>query len=577
MSTSEMDTFETDEMQEILGDFLVESNELVASLDENFVRLEETPDDPNLLNEVFRAAHTIKGTSGFLALDDVTSLTHKMEDVLNRLRKGELTINGDIMDVLLESVDNLKVLLADVAEGKKINRDFDGIKARLGAIADGLLTTERTKDEPAAESSEGEAAAEESAEEEEKPSSDKDKASSAAHKEKETIRVDVARLDNLMNLMGELVLGRNALLQVTGEFTRRHENLTDLDGLNRVGTQINFITSEIQLTVMKMRMLPIGKVFSKFPRLVRDLARESGKKIDLVMQGEETELDKSIIEAIGDPLVHLIRNSCDHGIESPADRLARGKPETGTIRLSAGQEGSNIVISIEDDGHGLDIEAIKKKAVDRGLATADEVDRMSPREIFNFIFLAGFSTAKKVTDISGRGVGMDVVRTNVEKLKGIIDITSTAGVGTTVSIKLPLTLAILQGLLVTSEEETYVIPLVSVLETLRVSAEEISSVNRRPVITLRDGVLPIVHLNGVLKNRSVKKYNTDKPYVVVVGMADKRLGLIVDDLLGQEEVVIKSMGQMLGKSKGLAGATILGDGRVRLIVDLLGLFNLANN
>ena len=577
MSTSEMDTFETDEMQEILGDFLVESNELVASLDENFVRLEETPDDPNLLNEVFRAAHTIKGTSGFLALDDVTSLTHKMEDVLNRLRKGELTINGDIMDVLLESVDNLKVLLADVAEEKKISRDFDGIKARLGAIADGLLTTERTKDEPAAESSEGEAAAEESAEEEEKPSSDKDKASSAAHKEKETIRVDVARLDNLMNLMGELVLGRNALLQVTGEFTRRHENLTDLDGLNRVGTQINFITSEIQLTVMKMRMLPIGKVFSKFPRLVRDLARESGKKIDLVMQGEETELDKSIIEAIGDPLVHLIRNSCDHGIESPADRLARGKPETGTIRLSAGQEGSNIVISIEDDGHGLDIEAIKKKAVDRGLATADEVDRMSPREIFNFIFLAGFSTAKKVTDISGRGVGMDVVRTNVEKLKGIIDITSTAGVGTTVSIKLPLTLAILQGLLVTSEEETYVIPLVSVLETLRVSAEEISSVNRRPVITLRDGVLPIVHLNGVLKNRSVKKYNTDKPYVVVVGMADKRLGLIVDDLLGQEEVVIKSMGQMLGKSKGLAGATILGDGRVRLIVDLLGLFNLANN
>lgn len=615
MSANDMTVSEIDEMQEIIDDFMVEADELVNSLDTNLVTLESSPGDLDLLNEIFRAAHTIKGTSGFLGFDAITSLTHKMEDVLNRLRKGSVKVDSEIMDVLLESVDSLKTLLEDVVEHRDVVRDYDDLKNRLTAIVneepggstaaasdspdktpgaeeqppepkapsrpaneEGLPTVEEIKAAMAAEEEErkaAEAAAAKDAAPESKSNDIKGKLPKQG-KDKETIRVDVSRLDNLMNLMGELVLGRNSLIQTTNVFSKNHEDLGGVEDLNRVGTQINFITTEIQLAVMKMRMLPVGKVFSKFPRMVRDLARESGKKITLELFGEDTELDKTVIEAIGDPLIHLIRNSCDHGIESCELRSMRNKPETGTIKLGATQEGSNIVISIEDDGKGLDLDAIKAKAIERGLATQEEVNRMSENDIFRFIFQPGFSTAKQITDISGRGVGMDVVKTNIEKLKGMIDIESTLGKGTTIYIKLPLTLAILQGLLIVSEDETYIVPLASVLETLRVSTEEIDSVNGRDVITLRDGVLPIINLNQILKGRRSNSRSSKKPYVVVVGLGEKRLGLIVDGLLGQEEVVIKSMGHMLGHTKGLAGATILGDGRVRLIVDLIGLFELAN-
>lgn len=566
MSTTEVEATEFDEMQEIIDDFMVEADELVNSLDNNLVKLEEAPEDLDLLNEIFRAAHTIKGTSGFLALDDITALTHKMEDVLNKLRKGTLKVTGNIMDVLLESVDNLKTLLQDVTDKKKVKRDQSGIIAKLVAINEGRDVSIEI-DENSTSIIE---------KPDQKIPAKKQKDSTGTHKDKETIRVGVDRLDTLMNLMGELVLSRNSLIQTTNKLGREHEDLTGMDDLNRAGSQINFITTEIQLAVMKMRMLPIEKVFTKFPRMVRDLSRDAKKKIKLEIFGEDTELDKSVIEAIGDPLVHLIRNSCDHGIETPEERLAKGKPEEGTVRLGASQEGSNIVISIVDDGKGLDIEAIKSKAIDRGLATPEEIERLTNREVFSFIFQPGFSTAQKITDVSGRGVGMDVVKTNIEKLKGLIDIESEFGIGTTISIKLPLTLAILQGLLIVCEDETYIVPLASVLETLRVSWDEIESVNRKTVITLRDGVLPIVNLNHVLKGRVNNAHLNEKPYVVVIGLGERRLGLIVDDLLGQEEVVIKSMGNMLGKTKGLAGATILGDGRVRLIVDLIGLFELAN-
>jgi two-component system, chemotaxis family, sensor kinase CheA len=586
---------EMDEMKEIVADFLVEADELVGSLDENLVRLEETPHDLALLNEIFRAAHTIKGTSGFLGLDLIQSLTHSMEDVLNKLRKDELQVNADIMDVVLRSVDSLKILLGDVADGRESTLEISGLKAQLTAIAEGttaatapsavsvpLPITAPTPERAPVDRVIYEAPAEE------KPASVTEsttptgaKAPVPAAKEgtekrlkDQTIRVDVNRLDTLMNLMGELVLGRNALLQVSNQLVKDHESLTGVQTLSRTSTQINFITSEIQLAVMKMRMLPVGKVFGKFPRLVRDLARDAKKKIDLEIFGEETELDRSVIEEIGDPLVHLIRNSCDHGIEQPEDRLAKGKSEGGLIRLGASQEGSNIVISIEDNGRGLDVDAIRKKAVERGLASADEVERMSDRDAFKFIFLPGFSTAKKITDVSGRGVGMDVVKTNIEKLKGMIEIESRPNEGTKIIIKLPLTLAILQGLLVVSGGETYVIPLASVLETVRVSDEDIETVNRREVIVLRDGVLPLVNLNQLLKKGAPRGQKVDKPYVVVVGLAEKKLGLIVDELLGQEEVVIKSMGSFLGHTGGVAGATIAGDGRVRLIVDMIGLFDL---
>lgn len=571
---------EFDEMEEIIGDFLIEADELITSLDSNLVTLEDTPDDLDLLNEIFRAAHTIKGTSGFLGLDTIMALTHKMEDILNKLRKGELHVTGDIMDVLLESVDMLKLLLEDVSEKREVVRDIIPLGARLALAMeqkDGDLS-EQDKVTEASASVEAPSigSTPEPASTGSKPSVGKASRGGVPKiNREETIRVDVSRLDNLMNLMGELVLGRNSLIQTTNMVTKQHENLSGLDELTRAGTQINFITTEIQMAVMKMRMLPVGKVFSKFPRMVRDLSRESSKKITLEIFGEETELDKSVIEQIGDPLVHLIRNSCDHGIEPPEERLAAGKPEAGTIKLGASQEGSNIVITISDDGRGLDVAAIKLKALEKGLATPQEIERLAEREIFGFIFQPGFSTAKKVTDISGRGVGMDVVKTNIEKLKGLIDISSTKGTGTTINIKLPLTLAIVQGLLVVSHDETFIIPLSSVLETLRVNKEEIESVNRREVITLRDGVLPIVDLNQILKGGTAVREEGTKPYVVVVGLAEQRLGLIVDELLGQEEVVIKTMGQFLGKTQGVAGATILGDGRVRLIVDLMGLFELA--
>jgi two-component system chemotaxis sensor kinase CheA len=295
----------------------------------------------------------------------------------------------------------------------------------------------------------------------------------------------------------------------------------------------------------------------------------------LIISGEETELDKSVLEEIGDPLVHIIRNACDHGVESPKERKAKGKPEKGTVRLMAGQEGSNIVIKVKDDGKGLDVQAIRDKAVDRGLVGRNEVDRMPDKEVFHYIFEPGFSTAKVVSDVSGRGVGMDVVRTNIEKLNGMIELESEVNAGTSISIKLPLTLAIIQGLLVDSDKEVFILPLASVLETVKTQQSEIYYVNQRPVLRLRDDIIPVVNLNEILRGGMGGFIMTEKPYIVIVGLADKKLGINVDRFLGQEEVVIKSLGQYLGSTEGVAGATILGDGRIRLIVDLIGLFNLA--
>ncbi|MCK4574505.1 MAG: chemotaxis protein CheA, partial [candidate division Zixibacteria bacterium] len=438
--TNDMD-IEMDEMQEIIDDFLVEADELISSLDTNLVKLETSPDDLNLLNEIFRAAHTIKGTSSFLGFDQVTSLTHKMEDILNKLRKGEMVVTPDIMDLLLESLDILKVLLDHVREKVTEEIDLTGITGRLVAAQEAGCGDTAVADDPPAPISdsalEAEIAAAMSLQPEEMtaeaPPDGVVKATPVAETAKidtkaapqpkkpasdQTIRVDVERLDSLMNMMGELVLARNSLMQTQNFLNQKHDGDSELDTLNQATNSVNFITTELQMAVMKMRMLPIGKVFRKFPRLVRDLARDSKKQIDLVIEGETTELDKTVIEEIGDPLVHIIRNSCDHGIESPEERTTKGKPAKGLIRLEAAQEGSNIVIKIIDDGRGFDVDAIRDKVVERGLASREEVDRMPDREAFAYTFQAGFSTAKKITDVSGRGVGMDVVRTNIEKLNG---------------------------------------------------------------------------------------------------------------------------------------------------------------
>ncbi len=379
-----------------------------------------------------------------------------------------------------------------------------------------------------------------------------------------------------MNLIGELVLGKNRLLKIYDDVEERYEGEKFLEELNQVVSSISVVTTDLQIAVMKTRMLPIAKVFNKFPRLVRDLSRELNKDIELIISGEDTELDKSIIEEIGDPLVHIIRNSCDHGIESADERKMLGKPSKGRIELKAYNEGNQIVIEVRDDGKGLDPEILKQKALEKGLISEREAQNMGVKEAFNLIFKPGFSTAKQVTNVSGRGVGMDVVKTNIEKLNGIIDIDSELGKGTVIKLKIPLTLAIIQSLLVGVQEEYYAIPLASVLETVRISLEDIYMIEGRNVLRLRDEILYLARLSDIFGVEQVYDAN-DHAYVVVIGLAESKLGIIVDTLIGQEEIVIKSMGDYLQGIEGIAGATIRGDGRVTLIVDIAALMELSKN
>ncbi|WP_017284569.1 chemotaxis histidine kinase/response regulator CheAY2 [Helicobacter pylori] len=652
-----------DDLQEIMEDFLIEAFEMNEQLDQDLVELEHNPEDLDLLNRIFRVAHTIKGSSSFLNLNILTHLTHNMEDVLNRARKGEIKITPDIMDVVLRSIDLMKTLLvtirdtgSDTNNGKE-NEIEEAVK-QLQAITSQNLegAKEGTKEAPKKESQE-EAKKENikenqenkaksptakdfasdnpladepdldytnmSAEEveaeierllnkrqeadkerraqkkqEAKPKQEvapktetpktpktetKAKAKADTEENKapsigveQTVRVDVRRLDHLMNLIGELVLGKNRLIRIYGDVEERYDGEKFLEELNQVVSSISAVTTDLQLAVMKTRMQPVGKVFNKFPRMVRDLSRELGKSIELIIEGEETELDKSIVEEIGDPLIHIIRNSCDHGIEPLEERRRLNKPETGKVQLSAYNEGNHIVIKISDDGKGLDPVMLKEKAVEKGVISERDAEGMSDREAFNLIFKPGFSTAKVVSNVSGRGVGMDVVKTNIEKLNGIIEIDSEVGVGTTQKLKIPLTLAIIQALLVGVQEEYYAIPLSSVLETVRISQDEIYTVDGKSVLRLRDEVLSLVRLSDIFKVDAILESNSDV-YVVIIGLADQKIGVIVDYLIGQEEVVIKSLGYYLKNTRGIAGATVRGDGKITLIVDVGAMMDMAKS
>jgi len=682
-----------DEFQEILEDFLIEAFEMIEQLDNDLIDLESNPEDLDLLNRIFRVAHTIKGSSSFLNFDVLTHLTHHMEDVLNKARRGELIITPEVMDVVLESTDKMKALLEHIKETGTDEGAIDVAPtvSRLEAVLKGedpssassetqsesepnpveeepesseeekdisemseeeveaeierLLkqrqeedrkkreakrkaqeageTVEESEEKDVSEMSEEEVEAEierllkQRQEEDRKKREAKRKAQEEASKAKEeskpeqkeskttqeaktapapakkeapkpapakerkttmeqTIRVDVKRLDDLMNLIGELVLGKNRLLKIYDDVEERYEGEQFLEELNQVVSSISLVTTDLQIAVMKTRMLPIGKVFNKFPRMVRDLSRELHKEIELVISGEETELDKSIVEEIGDPLVHIIRNSCDHGIEAPEERIAKGKPQKGTVQLKAYNEGNHIIIEIVDDGKGLDADMLKEKAMEKGLISEKEADQMSDKEAFMLIFKPGFSTAAKVTNVSGRGVGMDVVKSNIEKLNGIIEIDSEVGKGTTLKLKIPLTLAIIQSLLVSVQEEFYAVPLASVLETVRITPDEIQSVEGRSVLRLRNEVLSLVHLADIFDVERVFSMG-EHAYVVIIGLAESKIGLIVDSLVGQEEIVIKSLGEYLKGIEGIAGATIRGDGRVTLIVDVGALMNMAKD
>lgn len=637
-----------DDMQEIMEDFLVEAFEMIEQLDQDLVELENNPEDLDLLNRIFRVAHTIKGSSSFLNFDILTRLTHNMEDVLNKARRDELKITPDVMDVVLHSIDLMKALLAAIRDsGTDANSgiEIDDTVSRLQAISSGGTGGE-SAESPAPQAAPAQSAAPSTPADSNNPLADEpeldysnmsaeeveaeierllkkrqeaDKQARAAQKAggvaqsvqapkapdsapaaqttpkpapkptpkkaggdekapaasvEQTVRVDVKRLDHLMNLIGELVLGKNRLIKIYGDVEERYDGEKFLEELNQVVASISSVTTDVQLAVMKTRMQPVGKVFNKFPRMVRDLSRELGKNIDLIITGEETELDKSIVEEIGDPLIHIIRNSCDHGIEKPEDRLALGKPETGTVTLKAYNEGNHIVIEIADDGKGLDAQMLKQKGIEKGVISEREADTMSDKEAFGIIFKPGFSTAATISNVSGRGVGMDVVKTNIEKLNGIIDIESEKGVGTTQKLKIPLTLAIIQALLVAVQEEYYAIPLSSVIETVRVSQDEIYTVDGKSVLRLRDEVLSIVRLADIFKVDSVLE-NTNEVYVVVIGLAEQKMGVIVDYLVGQEEVVIKSLGYYLKGTEGIAGATVRGDGKITMIVDVAAMMEMA--
>ncbi len=596
------------EMAEILESFIVETREILENLAQDLLTLEKGDATPELLNSIFRAVHTVKGTSSFLGLEQMTELAHSFEDVLNKLRRGELVVTPEKMDVILAAYDTLKELMAKIEARDSRTIDLRPIVSRLKEIAlsaqapaavaptpkvapppkpapapvDAAPPTAAASDVAAPAPMEqvpaSAPASEPAAARQAEPAEEKKGTAAAAQATKagadSTIRVDVSRLDTLMNLVGELVLGRNRLTQIANTVAQEHEDLPVAKGLLDTSAQIDFITTELQMAVMKTRMVPIAKVFNKIPRLVRDLCRETGKEIELLMEGEETELDKTIIEELSDPLVHIIRNAADHGVESPADRTAAGKPAKGTVRVAAEHEGNHIVITIQDDGRGMDPEKLKAKAIEKGMLTEADTREMSAKDILNLIFAPGFSTAAKVTNISGRGVGMDVVRTNITKLKGTVEIDSTPGIGSKFMIKLPLTLAIIQALLVKASNEIYCIPLSAVLEVVRVRDDEISTVNGMEVVRLRDSVLPIARIGRILGGGN-HTAAAEWTYIVVVGLAAQRLGIVVDSMLGQKEVVIKSLGGYLGTVEGIAGSTILGDGQVIMIVDVGELMRLS--
>jgi two-component system chemotaxis sensor kinase CheA len=576
--------------QEVINEFLIESNENLAHLDQEMVELEQRPKDRQLLASVFRTIHTIKGTCGFLGFSRLEAITHVGESLLSRLRDGELELTPNLVTLVLEVVDATKRFLLTIeATGAEGDENHDDLIRRLQAAcgakapaaapppvaAPAAKPAEIAPPAPVAapvpaasnpETVEPPREAESAVSQAEAESLTPQKASAVSDS---TIRVDVGLLDKLMNLVGELVLTRNQILQ----FNARQEDTT----LNTTSQRLNLITTELQEGVMKTRMQPIGVVWNKLPRVVRDLATSSGKQIQLEMDGADTELDKTIIEAIKDPLTHIVRNCCDHGIERPEVRQRNGKPMAGKLSLRAFHEGGQVNIEISDDGAGVNPDLVKRKAVEKGLVRLDQVERMTEREVLALIFLPGFSTAQKVTNVSGRGVGMDVVKTNIEKIGGTADMVSRPGEGTTVKLKIPLTLAIIPGLVVKSGCERFVIPQVSLLELIRLESDSgkspIEWIHGTPVYRHRNRLLPITYLSQVLGQPETE--NSEAVNIVVLQAEDKQFGLVVDGIQDTQEIVVKPLGKQLKGLSCYAGATIMGDGRVALILDVLGIGQLS--
>lgn len=675
------------EMDVYLNVFIEEANENLQKLNEELLELENNPDNLERVNEIFRVMHTFKGMAGTMGFDKIATVSHKMESILDKIRKGETRVDSDLIDLLFKTLDALTESIADISNGGKGNLDsldelvkvlenynksetsnnvveeknVEVVKEATGS--DKLahlddITRESLKDlyftakeknlnfflinvkfdknvqlkaarafmvlhkindlggevvytnppsqdiedekfdleielgviinidaenlrEAVLGISEIESVAvnsfepsdfdvEEKKREKKEISSEKQgnggnsvqsKSSEKKKIQLQSVRVDIEKLDQLMNLMAELVISRSRI----NETLRKYE----IKEVDESLANLSRITLDLQNIVMKIRMIPIAFVFNRFPRVVRDTAKKLGKEVNLIIEGEDTELDRTVVDEIGDPLIHLIRNSIDHGIELVEERIKKGKPKKGTIKLSAWHEGDGVVITVEDDGKGLDREVIANKAIEKGLVDASMIQSMSDEEIFSFIFLPGFSTKKQATDLSGRGVGMDVVKTVVESLNGNVTISSKKDVGTKIIIRLPLTLSIIQVLLVTIEDYVYAIPIANIDTTQKITDGDIRIVQGNEVFVLRGEVIPLIRLRKVFNMPLMEDNITEK--VVIVKTANRKYGVVVDNLLGQDDIVIKPLGKYLNTVKEFSGGAILGDGRIALILDITNL------
>lgn len=676
-----------------IGVFIDELEEKIQVINDGLLVLEREGENHETIQEIFRAAHTIKGSSGIMGYTNMTSLTHEMENLFDKIRHGEIKVNSAMVNVLFEALDTLKALREEVTgDGPAVDISSVVEKIRSLVLGEGdsianennlaqlceqveapLFTEEKVqrqwlavgeveeavmreaelrgfqcfrvaidvdqdcqmknvraflifetlqqigeiiKSEPGSEDIqegkygtgfqvllvtkedadrvknllitisevvgadiEGVVFPTQEVKEQSKPElvnnyqareSAPTPVESAEKKGVKTVRVDVNKLDNLMNLVGELVIDRTRLNRFAEIFETRFGSDDLVESINEISNHLGQVTGDLQEQIMKARMLPVAQLFNRFPRMVRDTAQKLNKEIDFVVEGKETELDRNVIEVIGDPLIHLIRNAIDHGIESPEERERAGKPRTGTLLLKASYAESHIVITIQDDGKGIDVKKVRSKAVELGFLDMDTADRLSDREALSYIFRPGFSTkSNEVSDLSGRGVGMDVVNTAIEQINGTVEMDTSLGAGTRFVIRLPLTLAIIRALMITLGEQVYAFPLSNVSETIRIAAQDVKRIGNNEVIVVRDKILPLVRLGNLFGCASQSE--DTRMFVVILGSGDKKIAVVVDTLLGEQEIVIKTLGEYLGQIPGLSGACILGDGKVALIVDVRGL------
>ncbi len=605
-------------MEELLGDFLMESNDLLSDVDNKLVELEKRPEDRALLNDIFRGFHTIKGGAGFLNVTPMVTLCHRTENLFDKLRNGELTLTAEILDVILSATGTVQDMFGTLGQGLMPGNADPALLAALDAVLSGEapppVSAAAPEPEPVAapaaapaesgpdwnamhQSIVGNAPAAETAPaaapapvaaapapvaappapKQEVAHVSAPTPAPAAPKQQQvqskssggssggqenTIRIDTQRLDMVLNLSGEIGLTKNRLTTLRTEILQGNNDTNTLRSLDESISQLDLLVSDLQNAVMKTRMQPIGRLFQKYPRLARDLARQLGKEVELVLSGEETELDKTMIEDLNDPLVHLVRNAVDHGVEQPQDRISTGKKPQAVIQLTAEQVGDHILIEISDDGRGMNADALRRKAIEKGLIDVETANSLDEKQCLQLIFLPGFSTKDQISSVSGRGVGMDVVRTNIQKLNGRIDINSMPGEGTRISISLPLTLAILPVLVVRACNQPFAVPLAMVREIITIDTAAIQEVSGKPTIVVRDEILPLKTLSGLLGWEQ-----TQKPcFGVLMQSAEKSFILAIDSFVGRDDVVIKPLQNI--RPKGVAGATLSGDGSVVLVLDM---------